>query len=195
MDDARKCVIAAAASVLLPLTSIVVASLASGWFNPLNNALSDLGHATRSQVAPIFNWGLSTGGLAIALISFTCFRKYRLLLAAGIVTGYSLLLVAVFDEIYGHLHFIVSVAFFLSLAFTLTAYAATFRTLTPLPALAISIAAWILHLGYGIPRGAAIPELVSIILCLPFYLHAAATYPRVEERADKARSAERHYRL
>ncbi|RLE98431.1 MAG: hypothetical protein DRJ57_03595 [Thermoprotei archaeon] len=177
----RSCVAAAALSVLLPLASIMTASLASGWFDPLRNALSDLGHAARSRVAPIFNWGLSTGGLMITLVSAVCFRKYRLLLAAGMATGYSLVLVAVFDEIYGYLHFVVSVAFFLSLAFTLAAYAASFRTLTPLPALAAGITAWILHIGYNIPKGAAIPELVSILLCAPFYLHAALTCSRVGE--------------
>jgi hypothetical membrane protein len=61
------------------LLLVLLAALLSGWFNPLTNALSDLGHATRSPVAPIFNLGLSLGGFLLALSGVLCaYRRSRL---------------------------------------------------------------------------------------------------------------------
>jgi hypothetical membrane protein len=56
-----RCLCFGAAAAATPLLLVLLAALLSGWFNPLTNALSDLGHATRSPVAPIFNLGLSLG--------------------------------------------------------------------------------------------------------------------------------------
>ncbi len=42
-------------SIIIPLISILVAAVLSDWFSIVNNALSDLGHAKRSSVAPLFN--------------------------------------------------------------------------------------------------------------------------------------------
>lgn len=43
VSDRRPCLVVAAASILLPLASIGLASFTSGWFSLLDNALSDLG--------------------------------------------------------------------------------------------------------------------------------------------------------
>lgn len=137
----------------------------------MDNALSDLGHAVRSPVAPIFNFGLTLGGFLVSLTSIVCFsRIHRILSYTVASSGFTLILVAVFDEVYGCLHFAVSVAFFLSLGLTLIVYALVFRRFSPILALALAVAIWILHVEYGVPRGAAIPELTSIALTLPFYL-------------------------
>ncbi|MEM2707195.1 MAG: hypothetical protein QW288_06765, partial [Ignisphaera sp.] len=62
-------------SIFVPLICIAISIWLSPWFNILDNALSDLGHATRSSVAPIFNFGLSLGGFLIALSSLLIISK------------------------------------------------------------------------------------------------------------------------
>ena len=81
-----------------------------------------------------------------------------------------MILVAVFDEVYGVSHFIVSVLFFASIALFLVVYSLLFEKKTPLILLIISIVAWYLYFAYRIPSGAAIPELISIIIVIPYYL-------------------------
>jgi len=167
------CFTVAMAGLLVPLLLIGVAALASGRFNLVNNALSDLGHATRSPVAWIFNLGLSACAFLLALYSaMYAIRHSKAIAALLMVSAYFLNLVAVFDEVYGRLHFWVSVMFFISLAALLVAYLLSFKKHAPavVVALAASIATWVLHMVYGVPRGAAIPELVSIAAVIPFYL-------------------------
>ncbi|NJE26153.1 DUF998 domain-containing protein [Thermococcus sp. MV5] len=160
-------------SVAIPLFSIVIAIMLSEWFSITNNALSDLGHAIRSPAALVFNFALGLGGALIIYVSALCiYQSSKLFSAVGFLTGFTLILVAIFDEIYGEFHIKVSIAFFLSLAIFLIAYAVYFKSYLSLPALGISIIAWILHLMYDIPRGAAIPELVSIFAVIPFYIDA-----------------------
>lgn len=170
-----RCPALAASSAAIPLALIAVAALSSGWFNLLDNALSDLGHATRSGVAPLFNLGLSAGGFLMGLAGASCgCRRSRIMGATIAAAGYSLVLIAVFDEVYGRLHFYVSSLFFLLVAVLLAEYAAfsrgALRRASALAALSIGVVAWVLHLAYGIPRGAAVPELISIAAALPFYL-------------------------
>ncbi|MEM2739634.1 MAG: hypothetical protein QXQ29_02385 [Candidatus Bathyarchaeia archaeon] len=161
-------------SISIPFTSIATSIAISGWFNIIDNALSDLGHAIRSPVAPIFNFGLSLGGLLISIVSTLYFGKlFRILSVCGVLVGYTLILVAVFDEVYRSLHFTVSVAFFLSIALTLSIYAYLYKNPLAVFALILGLASWLLHLSYGIPRGAAIPELISIAVAIPFYIDLA----------------------
>lgn len=177
----RACLGLATSGYAVPLISIAITASASGWFSLVNNALSDLGHATRSAVAPVFNLGLSLGAFLVAV--FAAHYSYRLskpITYALLVTAFSLNLISVFDEVYGRLHFWVSVAFFLGIAVLLVVYAVVFRNyLLPLVALALSIGSWIAHLSYGIPRGAAIPELISIFTALPIYIDYAKRTCRV----------------
>jgi len=170
-----RCLCLGAAAAATPLLLVLLAARLSGWFNPLTNALSDLGHATRSPVAPIFNLGLSLGGFLLALSGVLCaYRRSRLVGATLVASGFLLNLVGVFDEVYGRLHYYVSVAFFLSLAALLVEYSAVargrLRRVLGLMALAAGALSWLLHMVYGLPRGAAVPELVSILVSLPFYL-------------------------
>lgn len=161
-------------SISIPLTSITISIALSSWFSIMDNALSDLGHATRSPVAPIFNFGLSLGGLLVSIVSASYLGKaHRILSVGGVLVGYTLILVAVFDEVYRNLHFTVSVAFFLSIALMLSIYAYIYKNLPAILALSLGLTAWILHLAYRIPRGAAIPELISVIVVIPFYLDLA----------------------
>ncbi|MCX8185476.1 MAG: DUF998 domain-containing protein [Sulfolobales archaeon] len=168
----KKCVILAVLVYITPLTAIAIAAGLSGWFDLLRNALSDLGHATRSSVAPIFNLGLYMGSFLLALFalkySANCSKLITYLL---LLSAFCLGLVAVFDEVYGLLHFWVSVAFFISVAALLIGYSIEFHSYVyPVAALAAGVASWITHLAYRVPRGAAVPELISIFLTLPLYL-------------------------
>lgn len=163
-----------ALSVVVPLSFIAAAALLAGWFNIVNNALSDLGHATRSNVAPLFNFGLSAGGALLIVVGVTCAAaKSKLIGYTLAASGFILILIAVFDEVYGRLHFYVSVAFFVSLAVLLAEYAILkrgIRAVLASLAIMVGVASWVLHLYYGIPPGAAIPELISIAVASPFYI-------------------------
>ncbi|MEM1651249.1 MAG: DUF998 domain-containing protein [Sulfolobales archaeon] len=167
-----KCFILAVSGYAIPLAFIAVAAASAGWFDVVRNALSDLGHATRSSVAPLFNLGLYLGAFILAIFASRYSLKYsRAITYLLLLTALTLGLVAVFDEVYGVLHFWVSVAFFLSISALLVAYSLKFRSyLLPLVALTTGVLSWVAHLAYRIPRGAAIPELVSIFVALPFYL-------------------------
>lgn len=165
-------------SIAIPLLSILVAAVLSNWFSLVDNALSDLGHATRSSVAPLFNTGLSLGGLMIAIggVKYlgSVSRKLSILMCA---TGYSLILVAVFDEVYGALHFYVSVLFFVLLFITAVYYAIALSRnrrlqLATIALLTAGLVSWIFHFTLKLPKGAAIPELISLLAALPAYVHA-----------------------
>ncbi len=169
------CISTSIASLLIPLLFIGIAILQSNWFNIYRNALSDLGHATRSIAAPIFNLGLSLGGVLIIVVAtHFLINISRALGVTATISGYSLILIAVFDEVYGKLHFWVSVLFFITLAILLCIYIAVFKGLIKRIAaaitLVIAVVAWILHLAAKILPGAAIPELISIIAIAPFYI-------------------------
>ena len=55
--------------------SIGISILFSPWFSWQRNALSDLGHAVKSGVAPIFNLGLLFGGFLIIIYVLMVFRE------------------------------------------------------------------------------------------------------------------------
>jgi hypothetical membrane protein len=165
-------------SIAVPLLCILIAIVLSPWFNIVNNALSDLGHATRSFAAPVFNFGLSLGGALIIVTAVVLIARVSKALATVMwLAGYALILVAVFDEVYGRLHFWVSIAFFISLALALIIYSiimkSVARKILALVLLIVAAVSWILHLYYGIPPGAAVPELISIFIAIPFYMDAA----------------------
>jgi hypothetical membrane protein len=168
-------------SIIIPFISIAVSIVTSSWFSIIDNALSDLGHATRSPVASIFNFGLSLGGLLVSIVSTLYFHRiHRVLSMGGFFVGYTLILVAVFDEVYRGLHFAVSVAFFVSIALMLSIYAYLHRSLLAVLALIVGLSSWVIHIVYGLPRGAAIPELVSIAVVIPFYLDLARKVSRLQ---------------
>jgi hypothetical membrane protein len=80
-----------------------------------------------------------------------------------VLAGLSLQLVAMFDEVYGSLHFLVSVLFFASLGFASLSYGVEKRSVLAFAALAVSVASWIL---YGLDvysAGVAVPETVSVV--------------------------------
>ena len=157
-------------AVIVPLLFIAISIAVSPWFDLVNNALSDLGHAVNSDAAPFFNFGLSTGGLLMVLTAVLITGVswiYRSLI--GIV-GYFLMLIGVFDEVYGRLHFYVSVLFFVALLLLLIVYGYVERKPLPIALAVIGITSWYFHFTQDMPPGAAIPELISITIALPVYL-------------------------
>lgn len=170
------CLSLAISSFIIPLIFIGFSIAFSGWFNLYENALSDLGHAVNSRVAFLFNFGLSLGGLLMIIFATKYIGRYnRILEYMVVIIGYALILVAVFDEIYGRLHFMVSVLFFTALLLLILIYALVLKSskMIILASLLIvlNIIIWVMHFTIRMPKGAAIPELISIFSALPFYIH------------------------
>ena len=124
---------------MIPLFSITLSIAFSPWFSFLENALSDLGYSMKSGVAPIFNFGLCTGGILLIIFGIMCVARVanKLLGLILALSGYFLILIAVFDEVYGQLHYIVSLLFFLSLALETLMYAYIYKSLKALSMLLI----------------------------------------------------------
>ncbi|ABM80860.1 DUF998 domain-containing protein [Hyperthermus butylicus] len=175
----KLCMLLAVAGPLIPLAGIAVAAtLASGWWSFWDNAFSDLGNPRYDPVtAIVFNSALYTGAVLITVYAVLCIPRAGGLEAVLLaLVGFTLGLVAVFDETYGHAHFVASAAFFLAMIPYVIAYSAK-RSPKLLATAALGTAStsllWYMHLVRDTPPGAAPPELTSIILLLAFYtLHA-----------------------
>jgi hypothetical membrane protein len=151
--------------LLGPLTAfffIVLSILLSPWFSWWNNALSDLGHSVNSDVAPLFNFGLLLSGFFTILYSILSFRNHAKYTSYFLVlAGLSLQLVATFDEVYGSLHFLVSVLFFAALCFASISYVIEKRSVIAFAALIIGLVSWILYGMEIYSAGIAVPEIIS----------------------------------
>ncbi|MCD6301681.1 MAG: hypothetical protein J7L82_06395 [Staphylothermus sp.] len=157
-------------SICLPLLLIFVSIIISPWFHIWYNALSDLGHATKSGAAPIFNLGLVIGGYLVSILSTKYMFSYDKGRAVILTyTGFMLILIGVYDEIYGRLHFIVSVMFFLGLIAYLLYISVKEKTFIPGTIAILQIIMWYPHLFRDLPPGAAIPELIAVFSFAPFY--------------------------
>ena len=163
--------------LVAPLTAIifiVVSIVLSPWFSWWSNVLSDLGHSVDSEVAPLFNFGLLLSGFFIILYSITSFRNHAKYTSYFLVlTGLSLQLVATFDEVYGSLHFQVSVLFFAALCFASISYVVEKRSVLAVTALVIGFSSWIL---YGLEiysAGIAVPETISSMATVTWVMLSA----------------------
>jgi hypothetical membrane protein len=165
---------------LVAIFFIVVSIVLSPWFSWWSNALSDLGRsattevAPKSDVAPLFNFGLLLSGFFLIVYSITSFRnhaKYTSYLL--VIVGLMLQLVATFDEVYGSLHFQVSVLFFVALCFASISYVIEKRSVLAFAALVIGFASWIL---YGLEiysSGIAVPEIISSMASVTWVMVSA----------------------
>ncbi|MEM2510822.1 MAG: DUF998 domain-containing protein [Candidatus Methanomethylicia archaeon] len=153
---------------------IGVSIMLSPWFNPYENALSDLGNiALNGLTAYIFNLGLILSGFLIALFALFVSLKYYswrylcwtiLLLAAGI----DLTLIGFFPEDTGVIHGLVSVIFFILIILVMLIYGCcSWRTNLPLTSIIaiifglVSVMVWIMKWPW---RGVAIQEAVTSIM-------------------------------
>ena len=169
----RFCLVLGILVFMIPLLSITLSIILSPWFSFFKNALSDLGHSTQSNVAPLFNLGLCSGGILLIIFGGVCVSSITNNKVIGLIlalSGYFLTLIAVFDEIYGRLHYIISLLFFLSLALGTLTYAYTYKSFKALSMLFIGTAIWVLYFMKIIKCGIAIPELVSILVVLVWYI-------------------------
>lgn len=118
------------AILIFLIFTFTAVSMFSGDYNPLNNYLSDLGNSSyNSNGAIFFNLGCIITGLLLILFFYGFKIWYKtgkhgknLLITSqlvGIYASFSLIMVGVFSEDYGPLHWIWSASFFLSLMFTL----------------------------------------------------------------------------
>jgi hypothetical membrane protein len=142
--------------------SIGVSIMLSPWFSWQRNALSDLGHVVKSEVAPIFNLGLLLGAFLIIVYALTVFREHAKYTSVCLVASAFLLqLVATFDETYGTIHGVVSVLFFVSIWITSFVNALEKKSIKALTAFIISFGVWVLYGLNVYNAGIAVPEIIS----------------------------------
>ncbi|UCE95152.1 MAG: DUF998 domain-containing protein [Candidatus Bathyarchaeota archaeon] len=151
--------------ILGPLAAIFFIGLSitlSPWFSWHYNALSDLGHAVRSEVAQLFNFGLLMAGFFTTIYSITALKNHAKYTSFCLLTSALLLqLVATFDEVYGFLHFLASIFFFISLNFATLIYAVERKSKIATMAFMISFGSWVLYLAGIYQSGIAVPEIIS----------------------------------
>lgn len=144
--------------------STLVFSAALG-FDWGTHALSDLGHAVQSPVAPVFNFGLLLSGFLIIVYAATVFRKHAPFTSHFLlISGFMVQLVAAFDEVYGVLHYGVAVAHFLMLTVTSAAYTVERRSRLALITLVVTLSFWLVYSTGLTPLGIAVPEMASKIV-------------------------------
>ena len=163
--------------IFLYITFVVVYGLIflaiglAPWFSWSRNALSDLGHCTRSNVSVIFNLALVLGGWLLTIYSVTFLRtdtKISWLFFA--VSGFALQLIGVYDEIY-RIHWIVSVAFFVVFDISLLVYSLERRMLLGALLFIAYIGVWYIYYNGLLTGGVSIPEMItSLIVSLPLII-------------------------
>jgi len=157
--------------LLIPVACILLSIAYSPWFNPWLNALSDLGRVSESLVAPIFNLGLALGGYLMGLFSIKYLIKYSVIKSVILATAsLNLVLVAVFSEDYGALHFNVSLTFFTLLGTYLITDSLIRKSVIPAVGFIISLTLWLTHFMIKVPPGAAVPEVVSVVAFTTSYV-------------------------
>ena len=165
---------------LLAYLSIGVSISGSPWFSWYKNALSDLGHSVKSEVAPIFNGGLMIAGFMIVIYAITTFRIYAKYSSYFMVSSaFFLQLVATFDEVYGPLHTLISILFFISIGMVSISYAIEKKSVFSVIIFILSLFSWLL---YGVQKnvvGIALPEIIaSLAVTLLLFTSAIRLYLR-----------------
>jgi hypothetical membrane protein len=162
---------------LVAYISIGVSIVLSPWFSWESNALSDLGHAVKSEVASIFNFGLLLSGFLLMVYAVTAFRKHaKYTSICLLISAFMIQLLATFDEVYGFLHYAVSVPHFMMLSITSIVYAIEKKSSLAMITLIIALGLWVL---YGLKIfnfGVAVPETISKIVLLWIMYSAIKIY-------------------
>ncbi len=153
---------------LIGLILIFVAAAVSHWFSFWDNALSDLGRMDRSS-APLFNLGLGVSGYTLSsVIAVKHLRRVARIIL--FVTGLFLVLVGVYNESYGALHFVVSVLFFIGLMTYLFYTGIIDKSYSRILVATSHIIVWTIHFALHYPPGIALPELYAVLSFLYFYV-------------------------
>ncbi|HDQ06031.1 MAG TPA: DUF998 domain-containing protein [Candidatus Bathyarchaeota archaeon] len=147
---------------LLVYASIVLSLVLSPWFSWQSNALSDLGHAVTSDVAPIFNLGLLLAGFFLMVYALTAFKKHaKYSSLCLLVSTFLVQLLATFNEVYCSLHYAAAVPHFLMLSLTSIVYTVEKRSAVALTTFVIVMFSWLLYALNIFSIGIAVPETVS----------------------------------
>ena len=153
------------------------------WFDWRRNALSDLGNSAKSEVAAQFNFGLLLVGLLMILLALNYVRRSsRISWILFAVSGFLLQMIAAFDEVYGRLHFLISVAIFACMGLTILADSIELRSKAILSIFALYAFIWPLYLliktSTGILTRAAVAEVSSVILFMAYFILRCIKAPR-----------------
>ena len=171
-----------------PLVAFFFIALSIGLsprFSWQENALSDLGHATRSCVAPWFNFGLLFAGFLVVVYAVTVLAAHARFASYGLLASAVFLqLVAVFDEVYGALHFLMSVLFFISFTLASLVFAVEKRSLVALAAFVIGLCSWAFYFAGLCGGGIAIPETISSAPLVSWVVSSAIRTLRVEQKVN-----------
>ena len=144
--------------------AIGVSIIFSPWFSWQRNALSDLGHSVKSEVAPIFNLGLLLTGFLIIMYAATVLKKHAKYTSICLIASAIMLqLIATFDEVYGSLHGVVSALFFVSIWITSVVNAIEKKSLLALMPFIVGLSSWILYGMKVYSAGIAVPEIISFV--------------------------------
>ncbi|MHA1959348.1 MAG: DUF998 domain-containing protein [Candidatus Thorarchaeota archaeon] len=139
---------------IIALVCIILAIAISPSFTWEGNALSDLGHYTRTDIGPnplvraiIFNSGMITAGVLTLYTTISFIRELndtitRIGMLPFVSAALFLIGIGVFSENFGSIHFMVSVGFFLSFPWAM----------------------WIVGIGWLRYKNLRVFSLVSIIL-------------------------------
>ncbi|MFP3984804.1 MAG: DUF998 domain-containing protein [Candidatus Bathyarchaeia archaeon] len=174
MSDRRRYALFGIIGPLAAFFFITVSILLSPWFCWGSNALSDLGHAVKSSVAALFNLGLLATGFLTTIYSITAFRNHAKYTSYCLLASAFLLqLVATFDEVYGFLHFLVSVLLFVSFGLASIIYAVEKRSVLASAAFAVGLASWTLYWAGVYTAGIAVPETISSLAIVSWVLLSA----------------------
>jgi hypothetical membrane protein len=147
---------------LLVYFSIAASLVLSPLFSWESNALSDLGHATTSDVASIFNLGLLLAGFFLMIYAVTAFKEHaKYSSTCLLISSFLIQLLGAFNEVYGYLHYAVAVPHFVMLSLTSIVYTIEKRSAVALITFLIVLGSWMLY-GLGIfNMGIAVPETIS----------------------------------
>ena len=116
---------------LIALSTIAIAILLSPGFDWFDNALSDLGHYTRTDLGPykligaiVFNGGLIITGILMLLFTIWFLRwtkdtPTKIGIIPLVISLIFLICIGIFSENFGELHYWVSVGFFLTFPFSI----------------------------------------------------------------------------
>ncbi|MEM2464338.1 MAG: DUF998 domain-containing protein [Candidatus Bathyarchaeia archaeon] len=159
---------------LIAYTCIGLSIYLSPSFSWRVNALSDLGHAKNSIVAPIFNFGLLVSGFLVALYSAKSLAGYAKYTSVSLtLSALMLQAVAAFDEIYGQIHFIVSVIFFILAGISCIIYSLEKKSILAALAFAVGFLSWALWWAGVYKMGIAVPETISALAVTSCIIHSA----------------------
>ena len=180
---AFKPLIAGVMIALIFLSSLYYSISLADCFDWRRNALSDLGNSVMSSVAAQFNFSLLLVGLLMILLALNHVRRSsRVSWILFVISGFLLQMIAAFDEVYGQLHFLTSVAIFASMGLTILADSIELRSKTLLGMFAIYALIWPLYFfiktSTGILTKAAAAEMFSIMLFMAYFILRCIKAPR-----------------